>query len=361
MEASNCRRVAGEGLGALDGLPVAIKDLVDTAGVRTTDGSPRFRDHVPERDDLVASRLRAAGAVLVGKSNTPEWARSHTCSTRSSGSCGTPGTDPARRRLERRGRRGAGLLHGRYRRRQRSGGWIAPCATLQSVERRGVGAAADARPRGPSRPSPAPLAALSRRRRWRAPPLTSRSCSARLQAPIRVRRCRWARRVRVHAPPRRRPARPARRVLGDARRPAGRAGDRLRARARPPWLSDAGLQVEADEPDLRGADEVFETWRAFAYALSLGEFHDAEPGSLKASVRGEVERGRALSASDLSARDAPACGADRARGRRSSPATTTSSARPPSPSRSPSSWSTRRGSRGWRPAPTSSGCARARA
>jgi amidase len=59
--------------GALHGLPVAVKDLVATAGLRTTWGSPLYATHVPARDDLVAARMRAAGAVFLGKSNVPEW------------------------------------------------------------------------------------------------------------------------------------------------------------------------------------------------------------------------------------------------------------------------------------------------
>ncbi len=62
----------GRPLGVLHGLPVAHKDLVDTAGIRTTRGSPFYRDHVPTRDALIVSRLRAAGAITCGKTNTPE-------------------------------------------------------------------------------------------------------------------------------------------------------------------------------------------------------------------------------------------------------------------------------------------------
>ena len=62
----------GQSLGVLHGLPVAHKDLVDTAGIRTTRGSPFYRDHVPTRDALIVSRLRAAGAITCGKTNTPE-------------------------------------------------------------------------------------------------------------------------------------------------------------------------------------------------------------------------------------------------------------------------------------------------
>ena len=60
-------------IGVLHGLPVAHKDLVDTAGIRTTAGSPFYRDHVPTHDALIVTRIRAAGAITVGKTNTPEF------------------------------------------------------------------------------------------------------------------------------------------------------------------------------------------------------------------------------------------------------------------------------------------------
>jgi amidase len=59
--------------GPLFGLPVVHKDLVPTRGIRTTYGSPIYRDHVPDEDGLIVERLRAAGAVTLGKSNTPEF------------------------------------------------------------------------------------------------------------------------------------------------------------------------------------------------------------------------------------------------------------------------------------------------
>ena len=62
----------GDTPGPLHGLPVAHKDLVDTAGIRTTRGSPFFRDHVPAHDALIVTRIREAGAVTLGKTNTPE-------------------------------------------------------------------------------------------------------------------------------------------------------------------------------------------------------------------------------------------------------------------------------------------------
>ena len=59
--------------GALAGLPVAHKDLTPTKGIRTTFGSPIFRDFVPDADAIIVERLRKAGAVTVGKTNTPEF------------------------------------------------------------------------------------------------------------------------------------------------------------------------------------------------------------------------------------------------------------------------------------------------
>ena len=59
--------------GILHGLPIAHKDLFDTAGIRTTRGSPVFRDHVPANDAQIVARARAAGAITIGKTNTPEF------------------------------------------------------------------------------------------------------------------------------------------------------------------------------------------------------------------------------------------------------------------------------------------------
>lgn len=64
----------GEKLGLLHGLPVGIKDVTEVGGLRTTYGSPLYAENVPEEDALVVARLRAAGAVILGKTNTPEFA-----------------------------------------------------------------------------------------------------------------------------------------------------------------------------------------------------------------------------------------------------------------------------------------------
>ena len=65
--------VRGEALGPLHGLPISIKDLEMTKGIRTTGGSLAFKERVPDEDSIVVERVRKAGAVILGKTNTPEF------------------------------------------------------------------------------------------------------------------------------------------------------------------------------------------------------------------------------------------------------------------------------------------------
>lgn len=65
--------LAGAPLGALHGLPIGIKDLQDTAGLATTYGSPLFAHHVPAADERMVAAVRRAGAIVVGKTNVPEF------------------------------------------------------------------------------------------------------------------------------------------------------------------------------------------------------------------------------------------------------------------------------------------------
>ena len=77
--AMECARAAdealarGEAIGPLHGLPIAHKDLQITKGIRTTFGSPIYKDFIPAEDSLLVERIRQAGAILVGKTNTPEF------------------------------------------------------------------------------------------------------------------------------------------------------------------------------------------------------------------------------------------------------------------------------------------------
>jgi len=63
----------GEEIGILHGVPVAIKDLTPTKGIKTTFGSPLFKDHIPDEDPIFLKRIKAAGGIVLGKTNTPEF------------------------------------------------------------------------------------------------------------------------------------------------------------------------------------------------------------------------------------------------------------------------------------------------
>ena len=75
--AADRRRAAGDARGAIDGVPIALKDLFDTAGVRTTGGSRLLADRIPVTDATVVRMLRDAGAVILGKTNMMEFAYGH--------------------------------------------------------------------------------------------------------------------------------------------------------------------------------------------------------------------------------------------------------------------------------------------
>ncbi|WP_316167373.1 MULTISPECIES: amidase [unclassified Bradyrhizobium] len=94
-KAAEAELLKGEDRGPLHGLPVLIKDTQDTAGLRTTYGSPLFADHVPAADQASIGRLRAAGAIIFGKTNTPEWAAGANTRNPVFGATGNP-FDPMR-------------------------------------------------------------------------------------------------------------------------------------------------------------------------------------------------------------------------------------------------------------------------
>lgn len=87
--------MAGGTLGPLHGLPVGIKDLEETEGLRTTFGSELFAEHVPARDQALVANLRAAGAIVLGKTNTPEFGAGANTRNRVYGATGNA-FDPAR-------------------------------------------------------------------------------------------------------------------------------------------------------------------------------------------------------------------------------------------------------------------------
>ena len=93
-QAATDRQAAGTRLGPLDGIPVSVKDNIFVRGLPAQWGSLLFRDHVPDRDDICVERLRAAGAVIIGKTTTPELAMLGRTDSRLSGITRSP-WDPA--------------------------------------------------------------------------------------------------------------------------------------------------------------------------------------------------------------------------------------------------------------------------
>ena len=74
LDAKRARSKSGDAIGVLAGLPIAYKDMIATKGIRTTYGSPIYARNVPDADHLIVERLTAAGAITLGKTNTPEFA-----------------------------------------------------------------------------------------------------------------------------------------------------------------------------------------------------------------------------------------------------------------------------------------------
>jgi amidase len=72
-DAADARTAAGESLPPLHGLPITIKDAIETAGIRSTGGAIELTDHVPAHDAPAVARLRGAGAIVFGKTNLPRW------------------------------------------------------------------------------------------------------------------------------------------------------------------------------------------------------------------------------------------------------------------------------------------------
>jgi amidase len=288
------RRARGEALPPLHGLPIAHKDLQDTAGVRTTYGSPSYRDHIPVSDSLQVARLREAGAIMLGKTNTPEWgAGSHTFNP-VFGATRNP-WDPARSAGGSSGGGAAALacrmvpladgsdLGGSLRNPAAWNGVLGLRPTPGVVPRWPVSAPwlpfAVEGPMARTTGDLALLLAAMAGRDARDP--LSQQAVADFEAPfegVDGRRVAWS---------------PT--VGGVPIAPAVR--DTMAGA--PALLAGAGLDVSEDEPDFSGADEVFETWRAFLSATGLGDEYDARRDAMKATVRAEVERGRALTSSML--------------------------------------------------------------
>jgi amidase len=296
----------GDELGPLHGLPIAVKDLEDTAGMRTTYGSTIFADHVPDKDSLVVERLRRAGAIVIGKTNTPEFGAGSNTFNRVFGATRNPLDDS--------------LTPGGS-----SGGAAAAVASGMLPFADGSDLASSLR--NPAsfcgvvglRPSPGRIpSADAESDPWASLSVIgsiARSVddAALLLGALAGRDPRDPK--SVAAPPDALdPIVPARldslriawsRNLGDL--PVAAAVTAV-LEPRREQLAAQGAHVSDAEPDLRAADFVFDTLRAVGFA-SLAPLLEKHPGELKDSVVWNVRKGLALSGGDIARASAARGGA----------------------------------------------------
>jgi amidase len=299
MEAARAADAAlarGDEVGPLHGLPIAHKDTLATKGIRTTQGSPLYRDTVPEENALIVERIQQAGAIPIGKTNVPEFgAGSQTFNTL------------------------FGVTRNPYDLSKTPGGSSGGAAAALAT---GMQPIADGSDLGGSlrnpggycnvvgfRPSPGRVPKINARSAWfdmtvngplartvgDVALLMSVIAGPDLRSPIalddpgalfaqplerdfRGVRVAWSRDLGGL------PVDPRTSAVLESRRGV---------------LADLGIELEETEPDLSGADEVFETYRAWDFELSYGELLDHHRDQLKDTVIWNTERGRALSGPDI--------------------------------------------------------------
>lgn len=295
--AADERLAHGEPVQPLHGIPMVHKDTHDTGGIRTSHGSPLLADNVPARDELVIARLRAAGAITLGKSNVPEFAAgSHTVN---------PLFGPTRNpyALD----RSAGGS---------SGGAAAALAT-------GMCALAEGSDMGGSLRNPASFCNVVglRPSPGRVPTWPSRApwSTLSVQGPMARTVSDAALLLSVLAGPD--PRSPIALDEPGAVFAAPTDGDLTGLRvawspdlgglvpvasdvravldSAPAVLSGLGCRVEPDCPDLSGGDEVFRTLRAWQFELTLGHLLDDHSGAVKPSLLANIALGRRLSGPDV--------------------------------------------------------------
>ncbi|GAA4872231.1 amidase [Saccharopolyspora cebuensis] len=287
--AADDRLAAGEEVGPLHGLPIAHKDLTDTAGLRTTYGSPLFAEHVPTRDDPIITRLRAAGVVTVGKTNTPELGLgSHTF-------------NPV-----------FGVTRNPYALDRSAGGSSGGAAAALAA---GMIPIADGSDTGGSlrnpasfcnvvglRPSPGRVRSGPSPTPW--PSLSTKGPMGRTVADTALLMAVLAGDDSFAAPLHRDPGRlrvawtpdlggllPVEPAVIEALEPAVRR------------LQESGADVVLDCPDLAAADEVFRVRRAWQLERSYGTLLDQHREALKPDAVRNIEQGRALTDADLDRAD----------------------------------------------------------
>lgn len=295
--AADERYAAGGQLGALHGLTLAIKDSHATAGLRTTRGSRAYAEHVPTEDDLEVSRMRAAGAIIVGKTNLAELGAGSNTFNDVFGATRNP-YDLSRSAGGSSGGSAAALAAGMVSLADGSdqGGSLRNPASFCNV----VG----------HRPSPGRVPSWPVNDHWNT--LTVQGPMGRTVADAALL-------LSVQAGPDARVplSRPE---SGQAfRAPLPLRLDGMRIAVTPDLggrvaveqevrdivlrqvevLTGLGADVTVDCPDLTGAAEVFSTFRALGYVLGLGELCDTVPELVKKAIHWNVAWGRRLTGDDV--------------------------------------------------------------
>jgi amidase len=282
-------------LGPLHGLPIAHKDLEPTAGIRTTMGSPLFAEHVPAEDGLVVERLRGAGAITIGKTNTPELgAGSHTFNP-----VFGPTLNP-------------------YNVTKSCGGSSGGAAVALATNMVPIADGSDmgGSLRNPAsfcnivgfRPTPGRVPTWPTLAPWNV--LSTSGPMGRTVADVALL-------MQVMAGP------DARAPISIAEAGSVFAEDLARdlTGCRVAWTADLGLPVDAEvrdalapvrevlvslgcevvdtQPDLRGAREVFQVLRAYQFDLGYGELYDRRGADMKETIRWNIEENRRRSARDI--------------------------------------------------------------
>ena len=286
----------GRPLGPLHGLPVAHKDLVETKGVRTTYGSLIFKDHVPDIDALIVERLKGAGAISVGKTNTPEFGAgsqtfnavfgptrnpydlTKTCGGSSGGAavalaCGmVPLADGSDLGGSLRNPASFCNVVGFRPSPGRVPTWPTPSAWFNmTVEGPMARTVQDVALMLTAITGPDPRCPISL---MEPPEVFSRP----LERDFKGTRIAWSR------------------DLGGL--PVEREVTSVLEEQRKVFV-EMGCVVEEDEPDLTDADEIFRVWRAWRFELSHGKLLEECRGLMKSTVVWNIEEGRKLSGPQL--------------------------------------------------------------
>ncbi|MEO5862466.1 MAG: amidase [Burkholderiales bacterium] len=299
-KAADERQTRGETLGVLHGLPMVHKDLAETKGIRTTFGSPIFKDFVPGRTALLVERMQQAGGITLGKSNTPEFGAGSQTYNEVFGETLNPYGLP-KRRLTCGGSSGGAAV-------------ALACGMAPIADGTDFGGSL----RNPAsfcnvvgfRPSPGRVPNWPALAAWF--PFTIAGPMARSVEDIALMM------TAIAGPDARSPI-SLPESGADFLQPLQRDFKKTRIAWSPdlnhlfhidpsvvqviekqlPAFSALGCDVAEAAPDLSGADDIFRVWRAWSMHLNFGELYKTQRGRMKDTVRWNIEEGAKLTGADI--------------------------------------------------------------